>query len=720
MKRYCLIAGFLFLVQILLSGACGRDESNSPEVVDTLEIDLYADKDVYVNLSVPVMYNDSILQSNGRISSVLLERESGEVIVLRALVIPGCGSSASDMCDYLLQRDISARVDSGTTRPFTAITYLSRDSSVVERIWQRGSRELIVLQAKRHSNSPTILLDDVRSMFDSASPLFKPEYANQTELMTPRNVYPADRLYDRISTDIQQSCTTAAPSIRHSMVINVHPEEQTVTVIDTLTVDFSSTRSNFKLSFYLSENCIGAEISDICGSSEIEDDSLVCISDSTRLFMGIFKRDYEGTKFYSDENYALRGYQIRAPSSFQCGEWFYPECEYPADYTIEITVPDTTYSVYVPLNEISSAGSMNSDVTFTYTSDAGGIKGPIAWAVSNFEQIGISYGRSKLYLGSTLDSRDELKSVAEGMADNLWESLNYTGAKLDFVVVESLDTSIFMAGPGCVFASEDVLLSVSDCSWWDDSLSSGSAVRETMIPAGAAMAFLSRSTYLDNTIREMLIGWTVYKYASNRHSENSSTMLEAFLKYYLYETELEGGVEYALADPLLSSSGIAAPIIMGKGPLVLEFLSGEIYGFVNTGLRTMLEYQRHTGDSWTRLASALNLSSSSSRRTLFRSWFYQPGIPCIRVTWANPEGSALTLKIEQLQPGHAFPYGSIIDKIEIHTPDGAREVHLRDGSRRNIYIGTVAPGIEVISIDINPDNLLPADIVYRKTLLENI
>ena len=56
----------------------------------------------------------------------------------------------------------------------------------------------------------------------------------------------------------------------------------------------------------------------------------------------------------------------------------------------------------------------------------------------------------------------------------------------------------------------------------------------------------------------------------------------------------------------------------------------------------------------------------------------------------------------------------------IYTREGSDQIHLREGSRRNIYVGTVTPGIEIISIDINPDRILPADIVYRKVLLEDI
>jgi len=709
-----------FLIIALLSGACGSDDPYLRSTGDMQEIELYAEKDVYVRVSYPEVYSDSIQHSSGKISSVILEIESEDMVILRAMLVPGCGSTESDMCEYLLQRDISAKVDTGTNRAFTAITYQSGDSCVVERIWAHGSRELIVLQAKKYGNSPTVLLDDVRLLFNSAQPVFEPEYSNRAELITPRNVYPADRLYDRISEDIQQSGTTV-PSILHSMVINVNPGEQSVTIIDTLTVDFSPTESDFKLSFYLSEDYMDAEISDICGNSEIDDDSLVCISDSTGVFRGIFEQVFEGTELHTGEDFVLSGYQVRSSSSFQCGMWFYPGCRYPADYIVEITIPDTAYTAYVPMDDLSYGGSTGSGRnTVRYASPVGGLKGPIAWAVSDFDSVGISSGRSGLYLSDTIDPDDDLKSITEGLADNLWDALQYEGAKLDFVIIESLDTSIYMLGPGCVFASKDVLCRIADCSWWSDSLSKGVAVRETLIPAGAAAVFLSRSKYLDETFRQMLTGWTVYRYASNRNAENGDIMLDAFLKYYLYETEIRGGVEYALADPLLPSSEIAEPVIMGKGPLVLEFLSNEINGFVNNGLRTMLGRQRHRGDSWTRLASALNLSSSSRRRTLFRSWLFQPGIPCIRVTWANPDGQTLTLKIEQLQPGHAFPYGSVIDEIMIYTREGSDQIHLREGSRRNIYVGTVTPGIEIISIDINPDRILPADIVYRKVLLEDI
>jgi hypothetical protein len=688
--------------------SCGGGSEAAVELHDET-VSIAAGKGVFIKMTLASEELESSLLYRDEIPVELRVSSDNCVSTITAMLVPGCGSKPLDRIEYLSGSDVR-NLDTSYVRTtgeipgFTVVMYVKGDSSVVERVWNRGSGELAVLQVKSGNTSFNILLTSTSGLLSTA------EVVEPAGGMS-RSVYLSDRYRNEIVEEVNAD-VAVPPEITHRIILSVDPMERKMTVLDSLTIDFRTTQSDSQLMMYLPYCDDGTCFEALTGTVSSWDDSVLCTADSTRLFSGLYSGNWSGFISSSTGRIMVNGLHINPFTSFQSGMWFYPGCSDPSVYTLDISVPDNGYEVYVPLQEISR-NVHDSLLTISYISPIGGIKGPLAWATGGFTANSIAGGRSSFICLESDSTALGMIDLADDITEVLWRNMGYDGARLDIVVVKSLDVPVFITGPGCVFLSRDMLASVRGYETWSDSLVHGTAVPATSIVFETAKAYLAGSTYLSASLRDMLAAWSVYRFALSADELVSTQLLEAFRKYYLYTSEVTGGIEFAIADPQLSDSPLHDPVIFGKAPVVIEFLIHEIPAF-ERAIPRALGNLRHSGDSFSRLFSAMGIPESSGYGEMFFQWLYSPGVPQLEIFWMDSSGT-LKLWVEQLQPGQDFPLGSILDEVHVSFNESYPiELELSHGSTEGLYVGDQSITVDrIIAIDIDPDGLLPADIVYR-------
>jgi hypothetical protein len=658
------------------------------------------------------MFADTVLEGSARRSALI--SMPPDMIALSALVIPDNGPDAESRLRFLTQsgaeqaeavRRQASRDDAG----IELLTYVTTDSSAVERLWYRGSNEAVVCRAKMEGRTPGLLLS-------YAGPLL--EQAEYVPWQDERNVRLSDRSREMLELEMQEVDVSPPPEIEHDLLVEVIPSERRLLVRDTLRIDFAPTGSDSQLAFYvpgLGEPSSGRFVA-LRGTVRPLSDSAVCIGDSTLQFEGLYERDYQGFNLEAeDEAYGLRG-QVRLTSSFCCGAWFYPGADVPADYQVTVVRPPGL-DVYVPLTPSSGERSDTSSQV-SYRSSEGGIRGPVAWAVGSFERAETSSQRSTIIHPPIGESNAEgLRSAmgwAETLSEVMWDNLGFPGARLDVVIVESLDRQVLQVGSGCLMISPHLLEGLAGYGSWPDSLVRGNRIAQAPVVAKAASAMLLRSTYLDPSLRSILCTWAVFLFYSDLadNPEREAELLEAYRRYYLYSTERAGGVEHALADPLLISSGLAEPVLLGKGPLVLTMFERRLPR-LRYALPRALSNLRHSGNSFLRLFSALRLQEGGEEAEIYWKWLFYPGVPQLKVEWTD-SASVLTMRIRQCQPGMVFPVD--FDRVRARFADGESgllEIHSPGIGGRLTAVLPEDHG-EVWSIDLNPEGFLPVDCIYER------
>ena len=698
---------FVSIFIAALAFSCGDGVEAVDRHIDKI-ISIYADKGVYIDLiQVSEEFEDTLIYRNEMPVELILSSENYEPCIT-AMLVPGCGSTPTDRMEYLSGGDL-LNLDTNYVRPvgdipgFTAVVYLRGDSSVVERVWNRGSGELAVLQIKSGNTSINLLLTSVTGILGTS------------EIVEPidglsRSVYLSDRIRSEIVEEVNAD-VTVPPEVIHRIKLSVDPMRREMYVLDSLTIDFRSTQSDSQLMIYLPYCDNGTNFEVLSGSAENSGDSVLCTADSTRVFSGMYSGNWDGFISSSTDRIMEQGLQINPSTSFQSGMWFYPGCGIPSAYTLDISVPDKGYEVFAPLAERQRNVS-DSLLTVSYVSPIEGVRGPLSWAIGGFTENAIADGRSRYICLESDSTALGMIDLADDITEILWRNMAFDGARLDIVVVSCLDLPVFITGPGCLFLSTDMLSSVRGYETWSDSFVRGTPVPATSIVFEAARAYLAGSTYLSDNLRNVLAAWSVYRFMLSGDDSVSYHLREAFMKYYLYSTEISGGIEYAIADPRLTESPLHNPVTFGKAPVVIEFLIHEIPAFERAVPRA-LRNLRHSGDSFGRLFSAMGIPESSGYGEMFSQWLYSPGVPQLKISWTDSSGT-LNLRVEQIQPGQDFPLGSILDEVRIHTGTGYVDMGLTPGSTEGIYMGDLPPATErILAIDIDPDGILPADIVYR-------
>lgn len=701
-----------FLVSLSVAAlfiSCGGGSEAAVELHDET-VSIAAGKGVFIRMTLASEELENSLLYRDEIPVELRVSSDNCVSTITAMLVPGCGSKPSDRMEYLSGSSVRNLDTSFVRTPdenpgFTVVMYVKGDSSVVERVWNRGGGELAVLQVKSGNTSFSILLASTGALLSTA------------EVVEPasglsRSVYLSDRHRSEIVEEVNAD-VTVPPEITHRIILSVDPMERKMSVLDSLTIDFRPTQSDSQLIMYLPYCHDGTSFEALAGSAANSGDSVLCTADSTRIFSGLYSGNWSGFISSSTNRITVDGLHINPFTSFQSGMWFYPGCGNPSIYTLDISVPDNCYEVYAPLQEVSRE-IHDSLLTISYVSPMGGIKGPLSWATGGFTENSIAGGRSRYICPKSDSTALEMIDIADDIAEVLWSNMGYDGARLDIVVVKSLDVPVLITGPGCVFLSTDMLASVRGYETWSDSLIHGTAVPSTSIVFETAKAYLAGSTYLSASLRDMLAAWSVYKFTLSTDELVSTQLLEAFRKYYLFTSEVTGGIEFAIADPQLSESPLHDPVILGKAPVVIEFLIHEIPAF-ERAIPRALGNLRHSGDSFSRLFSAMGIWESSGYGEMFFQWLYCPGVPQLEISWMDSSGT-LKLWVEQLQPGQDFPLGSILDEVRVSFSEtGPIDLELSHGSKEGLYRGGLSANAErVLAIDIDPYGILPADIVYRR------
>ena len=495
-------------------------------------------------------------------------------------------------------------------------------------------------------------------------------------------------------------------------------------VVDTLTVLFLEAPDYSHVSLYLPAEGV---IEDLVGSSAQHADSVICTPDSTSgTYRGLFTafRDPFYVSAPGDSVVVLG--QSRLSSSFCAEEWIYPGSGLPhVSYpSLRIVTPPflVAYAPLIPdsVSEIAPDAPEQGSVCLvhSYHSPDGGFTGPLPWAVDAYETLTIGGGRSRLlYPRATWLDEQSLRHMvtsADLLAEQIWSSYGFEDAALDIVLVQPLVGEALLRGSGVLFLSPARLELLADVEHWIDSLALGRPVEGPSVAASAAMAFLERSTYLTPELRKVLAAHLVCQLAASASDDRATPwadLREALLKFYLYETERLGGIEYAIADPELAGTDLEEAVILGKGPLVLSLLSNSIEGF-DAGLRRGLRNLRHSGYPYDRLASSVGLTAESRDGRLFYEWMFRPGVPQLHVTWYDSGGGAW-VEVNQIQPGPEFPLR--LSRCSAVFRDGTSEtINFPagfEGGKVFLPFGFTT-GMSAITVD--PDHLIPADITYER------
>jgi hypothetical protein len=642
-------------------------------------------------------------------SSVQIILPGGRVGLSASLVRCSGGDSSGRMADLASTEGIvAAETDHVEVRGdpdggFDAVMYAEGDSCFVERIWTRGGGEVLVLRVSAQGDTPRTLLG-----------MAQPVLSGATESDWPglRSASLSTRNSAQIRAELEQEDVTPPPQVSHSLYLGIEPGAMTLSVADSFMVDFSPTPGLGRVSFFLPH--VDAQATEVIvaieGSCSREADSLVCVPDSaTRIFRGAYTTLLDG--FYMEEEGFVHG-QVRLSSSFCSGEWIYPGNLLPSTYEVTASVPSGT-SFYCPLLPSGSSVSEGRSLV-SFVSPEGGIISPLPWAAGEFEEAFVASGRSRVFYGSEVDEQSARLSLisADMLATALWNGLGFEGARLDFVLLEGLGTPVLSSGPGCLMISPDILATLQGHQSWVDSLSSGLVPVAPRIVARGARAMLLLSTYLPDATADALSAYSVFLFERSWGSAAAAdSLLEAFRLYYLNSSETAGGVEYSLADPMLPGSPLAEPVLMGKAPLVFAMLSEALPGF-EYGLARGLGNLRHSGYCYGRIAAASGLGDGASA-DFYWDWLYMPGVPQICVTWAD-SAETIYIRIEQLQPGPDFPLPQPQARV-IYSRGLPAVDYLEGPDAEGRYAIAAYPwGGRVVSIELWPGMVLPADIVYER------
>jgi hypothetical protein len=650
------------------------------------------------------------------IPTALVTLTPNERARIRAVVIPEAGTDASTRVAYLREAGLDS-VEVIGRGEVPLVTYYTGDSASLERVWACGSNQLLALRATMAGDSRGILLRYLGEAFSNAE---------REPWEGLRSVYLADRTREQIFEEEGEEDVTPPPRVHHSLSLRVRPTTHRLDLLDTLTVDFSRTPADSQLVMNPPEWSGGSvsALTPLRGEVRQSGGRMVCLADSQRVFRGVYSGSLEGF-FVREEGseYALEG-RIKLNLSFCCGAWLHPWSEHPSDYTLRISAPPG-YSIYAPLAVVDSSLT-DTLKTVELTTPEGGIRGPVAWAVGYLTRRELRSG-SSVILPETdsaavqdADSMAAMRTVAAvDWAGNLsrfcWRYFGFEGARLDYVLISGDGNRVLRPGPGCLFVSPELLVSLGDYPAWPDSLRRGIRPQGADVVGAASAAILSRSTHLDPALEEALCGWSVLRYYGDNlppGAGSGAAMREAFLRYYLYRTESLGGTEYSIADPRLPQSDLEEPVLIGKAPLVMDMLARSLQRF-ELGLRRSLASLRHSGNSFLRLHSATRIPEGSEDDELFWKWLTYPGIPQVMVTWRDSAG-VLYMDASQWQPGLDFPLR--MDSVRVGFTDGsAATLGLSRRQGGQMYVAVLPDtSHRVLTVHLNSRCRIPADFLYRR------
>lgn len=601
------------------------------------------------------------------------------------------GAHAPGDFTVLVRRDIPIPVESPTPHP--------GDSLVWSRHFPLGGGAVLVLTGIAHDMSR---ITNLSSMLENS------DHETWSGL---RSVYLSDLSEDSLDRLRNGTPREAPLFVSHRVSIDYQPlvSESSLVVVDSL----SFTGTNAVL---LEVNPgVHGFLKEITGTVvELPDDTWQCNPDTSDagLFSAVFTATFPRNWYINDPlSLELLG-RSRMNSALLGGRYVPVGEEYPNRFTISVSVPEGM-RVFAPITRVSTE---NGGSTALFSTGSGLVNGVVPVFMGGFESSTLSDGRTRLLVQTGLDS--VVTSTDSLWADNLGSllqsMLGFPGSTFSIIVAEGASESFLVPYHGCLVVSPGVLTTLSGVFSWGDSLAAGSSATGTGVVAAGAQCFTRQSIFIDPILSEAIQTWIPLRFLDHMSTdEDIFRMRRAYRNYYLYQTGVTGGIEPALADPGLASSTLRDPVVRGKGPCVLEYLYFQ--GCLDN-LPNLLDNFRHSGNYWNKTWANLGLYEGGRQYRLLRQFLYQPGIPQIQVEWWTEDG-LIRLSATQMQPSAEFSVTHRTCKLFIQG-GLQRQVLLNPGDGGVLYAVLPPEASDgVLGIDLNPEELVPADFVYRRRVL---
>lgn len=528
-----------------------------------------------------------------------------------------------------------------------------------------------------------------------------------------RSVFLSDRTGSQIDLERASTAVEPPPNVTHHLMVYYQQDStgSLLEIIDSLVVDFTGSNAD-SMAFTFIHRDASSVISSTAGifRRDSAQNKYFCFADSSGMYTGVFRNQFQINIPYLDSRGRV-GVQSRLTSAYLSGDAYYAISAVPENYIVRIFLPDSISS-WTPL-----AGGDSPD---EWHSNPGGIVGGLPIAIGNYTESSL-FPRYRLLIfeESPISSFDSI--AVEKIASVLRSTLDFPSAEFSFVEIINPGGPVVTSAFGGMLFSRGSLESLADVSAWDENLATGIVPSGSEILIGAAEGILLQSLQLDPIISDMLAAWIPLRYyAANTNDEQDIILMRnAYLKYYLFNTENLGGsgstpviAEYALGDPMLNNSPLRSFVAGGKGIIVMEYLNS--LRMLNR-LPYMLQDFTHasSGNFWLKISSTLRVYRSTDKYDLLRALLYQPGIPQIRVRWWEDDERIL-IDMTEIQPG--LPFNLEFSECQLHLTDTTITRTLMPSIEPGLVQCTAGlPGYgEVAAIDLNHTGMIPADLMYTR------
>ncbi len=570
--------------------------------------------------------------------------------------------------------------------------------------WPIGASSALIFSVTVPDQGNVGLMREARAVCDNAQ-VIRPEGL--------RSVFLSDRTGTEIDTDRASSAVEPPPDVNHHLMVYFQQDSlgNSLEVIDSLVVDFNGSNAE-SMAFTFIHRDASSVISSTAGIFRRDSiqNHYICFADSTEIYTGVFRNQFHINIPYLDSRGRV-SVQSRLTSAYLSGDGYYPISSAPANYTVKMFLPDSIIS-WTPLERGESQDE--------WFSKPGGIVGGLPMAIGNYtEKTLFPRYRMLTLTGSPISSLDSI--AVERIASVLRSTLDFPSAEFAFIEIINPGGPVVTSAFGGMLFSRGSLENLVDVSSWDENFANGIVPPGCEILIEAAEGMLLQSLQLDEIVSDMLVSWIPLRYfEANTDDANSVKILrDAYLKYYLFNTENLGGdgsspliAEYALGDPMLYESPLRSFVTGGKGVIVMEYLNS--LRMLNRLPHLLQDFTHASGGNfWLKISSTLRVYSGTEKYDLLRALLYQPGIPQLRVRWRE-DGEFVLMNIEEIQPGLPF-------NLEL----AECQLHFADTTVVRTLTPSTAPGLvecmpdlpgngTVMAIDLNFNGEIPADFIYTR------
>ncbi|MCK5842045.1 MAG: hypothetical protein KAH31_07750 [Candidatus Sabulitectum sp.] len=578
------------------------------------------------------------------------------------------------------------------------------DSLQFNMEWHVGGSTVLIFSVTIPDRGDEQLISQVRSVCTGASVVRPPGL---------RSIFLSDRTGSLIDSERASTAVEPPPDVTHHLMVYYQQDStgSLLETIDSLVVNFTESNAD-SMAFTFIHRSTGSVISSTAGHFRRDSiqNKYLCFADSTGMYTGVFRNQFQINIPYLDSQGRV-SVQSRLTSAYLSGDGYYPISVVPENYNVRVFLPDSISS-WAPL--------LRGELPDQWYSAPGGIVGGLPIAIGNYteSQLFPRY-RMLIFEGSPISPLDSI--AVRRMASILRSTLDFPSAEFSFVEVINPAGPVVTSAFGGMLFSRGSLESLADVSAWDENFANGVIPPGSNILIGAAEGILMQSLQLDPILADMLASWIPVRYyaANTDNSHGLALIREAYLKFYLFNTEDLGGngntpviAEHSLGDPMLNDSPLRPFVARGKGVVVMEYLYS--LRMLNR-LPYLLQDFTHasSGNFWLKVSSSLRVFRGTDKYDLLRALLYQPGIPQIQARWWE-DNDKLFVHMTEIQPG--LPFNLEFGECRLHFSDTTvvREMtHSIESGLNQCTIGLSGSG-EVNAIDVNPTRVIPADIMYTR------